>query len=324
MIVPKYWAEERYQHRQSGKQITIRRFGWSDTSIEEAQAHARQRVDEAFQSWLSGDKDVSRRELKAAYNGAEGVPIREEIISEHGDTIITRNSYGALCLNTPNVFFADIDMNLETYSCLLGCLAMIAVLVAAKPLFSLVGPYAIVLFLLSPLCTMIPTLIHKCSCWIAGGPEPLARSRIRRFSERHPDWNLRVYQTPAGFRVMATHRLIVPDEEEVQQAFKAMKADRLYVLMCRNQRCFRARLTAKPWRIGITSHMRPRPGIWPVQAERLPIRQAWIREYEHTAKSFAACQFIESIGSGIVHPDIRPVIDLHDQLSAALSGRPIA
>jgi len=39
------------------------------------------------------------------------VPIREEIVSRHGDTIITRNSYGARCLNTPNALFADITVS---------------------------------------------------------------------------------------------------------------------------------------------------------------------------------------------------------------------
>ncbi|MEQ1893799.1 MAG: hypothetical protein ABL998_14750, partial [Planctomycetota bacterium] len=34
---------------------------------------------------------------------AEGVPIREEIVSEHDAAVITRNGYGARCLNTPNV-----------------------------------------------------------------------------------------------------------------------------------------------------------------------------------------------------------------------------
>lgn len=325
MIVPKYWAEERYQHRQSGKQITIRRFGWSDISLEEAQAHARQRVDEAFQSWLSGDKDVSRRELKAAYNGAVGVPIREEIISEHGDTIITRNSYGALCLNTPNVFFADIDFNssLTTTTCLLGCITMLASIVFAIST-DFRGRQMLPVFLLVPLVMAIPTYYRKLSYWIAGGAEPLALRRIQRFVNTKLDWNLRVYRTPAGLRVMATHRPFDPSEPEACEAFKKFDTDQLYQQMCWNQNCFRARVTAKPWRIGIASHMKPRPGIWPVSLDRVPARDAWIREYEHTAKLFAACHFIESMGSGVVHPDVRPVIELHDTLASALSNRPIA
>jgi hypothetical protein len=30
-------------------------------------------------------------------------------VSRHDHAIVTRNSYGPLCLNTPNVLFADLD-----------------------------------------------------------------------------------------------------------------------------------------------------------------------------------------------------------------------
>lgn len=108
MIVPQYWAESRQQHQGKGRKITVRRFGWSDTDQTEAQANADVRAKEALQRLISGEK-LSLRDPKIPYNGAVGIPIREEIVSRLGDTIITRNSYGALCLNTPDVFFADID-----------------------------------------------------------------------------------------------------------------------------------------------------------------------------------------------------------------------
>ena len=102
MIVPQFWAESRLQHRKKGKQITLRRFGWSDSSQADAQSNADARVKEALARVLTGEK-LPRRDPKIPYNGADGVPIREEIVSRHGETIITRNSYGARCLNTPNV-----------------------------------------------------------------------------------------------------------------------------------------------------------------------------------------------------------------------------
>jgi len=115
MIVPQYWAEGRRQTRQRKRQITVRRWGWSDASQEEAQAMADARAREAFAQVERGEK-LHRLEPKVAYNGAEGVPIREEIISRHGETVITRNIYGALCLNTPNVLFVDVDFPQGTAS----------------------------------------------------------------------------------------------------------------------------------------------------------------------------------------------------------------
>ena len=64
--------------------------------------------------------------------------------------------------------------------------------------------------------------------------------------------------------------------------------------------------------------MRPNPGVWPVAPERMPLRSAWVAEYEDKAKDYAACTYIEEIGSGYVHPDIQPTLDLHDRETRAL------
>ena len=108
MIVPQFWAESRLQHREKGRQVTLRRFGWSDTSQADAQSNADVRVRAALDRVLAGAK-LPRIEPKIPYNGADGVPIREEIVARHGETIVTRNAHGARCLNTPNVLFSDID-----------------------------------------------------------------------------------------------------------------------------------------------------------------------------------------------------------------------
>lgn len=53
--------------------------------------------------------NLTRRERKTPYNGADGVPIREEVVAKNGEAVLTRNSYGALCLNTSEVLFIDVD-----------------------------------------------------------------------------------------------------------------------------------------------------------------------------------------------------------------------
>ncbi|MNV09657.1 hypothetical protein D3C71_1001570 [compost metagenome] len=71
MIVPQFWAEGRIQERVAGKQLTVRRYGWSDDSPLAAQAHADQRTREAFDRIVSGET-LKRRERRLAYNGADG------------------------------------------------------------------------------------------------------------------------------------------------------------------------------------------------------------------------------------------------------------
>ncbi len=325
MLVPQYWAESRLQHRQQGRQITVRRFGWSDVSQADAQSSADARVEEALQRLLAGEK-LPRREPKVPYNGAEGVPIREEIVSRHGETIITRNSYGARCLNTPNVLFADVDFRVDP-SCrltlvvvllLLSCAVVVGWLAASKVIGSVLAVVALVL------SGSIAKILHRALQRASGGAEGAARHRISRFVQQRPEWNLCVYRTPAGLRVLATHRTFSPGDPAVTECFKAFDTDPVYARMCLNQQCFRARVSPKPWRIGIDQHLRPRSGVWPVTPDRLPLRIAWIAAYEAAAQSFAACQLIESVGSGITHPDVRLVQELHDEMSGATRQLPIA
>ncbi len=322
MNIPRFWAEARAQHRERNRQVTVRRFGWSLTSEAEAQANANARVAEALQRILAGEQ-LPRREPKVAYNGAEGVPIREEIVAQHGATVITRNIYGALCLNTPDVLFADVDFETNLpeklrcagvllFAVLAGCLAwkwnvtMLAIAVGGV-LGWFMGQFA-----------------HRVFLWLSGGPEKLALRRIKSFVASRPDWRLRLYRTPAGFRVLAMHRVFAPGEPAVAEFFQALHTDPVYVTMCQRQQCFRARVSPKPWRIGITAHVKPRCGVWPVRAEAMPARQAWIESYHEKARAYAACRFVSEMGTGGLHEHARQVQRLHDELCRAESGLPIA
>lgn len=321
MIVPEFWAEARQHHRDARRQITVRRFGWSNESESKALEMAQARATEALAQALAGEK-IERRERKAAYNGAFGVPIREEVLSRHGEEVITRNAYGAHCLNTPRALFADIDFEppargkdaLLAFGVLAFACAMVGLQSHRWGLA--LGLLFISVFLSSPVASFVRRRVIA----LRGGESQLARRRIAAYLARHPDWALRLYRTPAGLRLLATHRSFEPQAPEVQQFFAAVGADPVYVRMCLNQRCFRARLTAKPWRIGIAGHMRPRPGVWPVDPARRPVRDAWVAHYEATAAAFASCQFLESLGSGTVHPALLPIVELHDRESRALQS----
>lgn len=325
MIIPLYWAEGRAQHRQKGKQVTVRRFGWSDDSQAAAVAHADQRAQTALQQLLTGTK-LSRRERRVAYNGADGMPIREEILARHGKTIITRNSYGAHCLNSPDVFFADIDFQQQA-SFPFALFFTLGLILAASMIGVVTGSTVIGFGLgFCALCfggTIASWLIRKQQS-LQGGAEGLAIKQLERFANGHPDWGLRIYRTPAGLRVLATHGLFTPSDPQVSTAFAALGTDPIYKRMCLNQQCFRARVSPKPWRMGIKDHMRPRPCLWPVTEERRAQRDAWIATYEATAKAFSSCSFLRHIGQKTVHPDVMPTLTLHDDLCRSESGLPLA
>ena len=325
MLVPQFWAEASARHREGRKQITVRRFGWSDESEQAAQAHADERAQEALILVMTGAK-LARREPKVAYNGAEGVPIREEILVRHGDSVITRNQYGARCLNTPDVLFADIDFETGPAPAhVLSIAAMMGIAGLAFGRFVSGWGLGIVLMFAGVIAAYsIANALGRLRTKVSGGPERRARARIESFLRQKPQWRVRLYRTPAGLRVLAMHRRFDPAEPEVAEFFKAVQADRIYVRMCLNQRCFRARLSPKPWRIGIGSHIKPRPGIWPVKPERRAEREQWNARYEAAAQAYAACALVGDLGSGKIDPGADAVRELHDRESRAESGLPLA
>lgn len=329
MIVPKYWAEARLQEKKDGKQRTLYRYGWSSASQADAQRMAEERVRDAMARHRAGE-GPAQREPKVPYNGADGVPIREEILEEHGRVVITRNSYGARCLNTPDVLIADVDFesppsrNLVALGCVIPLIATVAAWLISRSL----GVTMLVLMvsgvLGANLGANVPSWVRRAQRARRGDPEQHAMHRLRAFCERHPEWLAHAYRTPLGLRVIATHRRFDPREAVVGAFFEALEVDPLYRRMTELQRCFRARLTAKPWRIGITSHLRPRPGVWPVKPEHLPRRSAWIAAYEAKAADHAACRWMAQLGAGKPDPEAEAVRRLHDALSGAETDRPIA
>ena len=328
MIIPSYWAEARLQHRDRKHQVTVRRFGWSDISEADAQAHANARVSEAFDRAMAGET-LLRRERRVAYNGADGVPIREEIVDRAGDTVITRNGYGALCLNTPNVLFADIDFekkrgcSLILWSMAATAIAIFAVLwfiPQTLPLALILGPVLGGL-VLGP---ALAYLIDRGWIMLRGGDERYARRTIAGFLRRHPHWRVRVYRTPAGLRLLALHRLFDPREPEVKACFDALGVDPMYAQMCFNQNCFRARISPKPWRIGLPRLRAPYTAAWRPEHADLPARRHWIEAYEREAEGYASCRFTESLGAGRTDPNAEAVQLMHDMFCRADQDMKIA
>lgn len=321
MIIPHYWAEARLQHRDRKRQVTVRRFGWSDTSEAEAQAHADARVREALERVLAGEA-LPRRERRVAYNGADGVPIREEIVDRHGDSVITRNGYGALCLNTPGVLFADIDFAersrpRQVLASMILVFAMVAVVLIAGLQISVAASLIVAFFASLLLGVPLPTALRRTYAALRGGRERAAIRRVRRFLSAHPDWRVRIYRTPAGLRLLALHRLFDAREPAVQACFDALGVDPTYARMCHNQHCFRARVSPKPWRMGMPRMHPPYSAAWRPEHAHLPARLAWIDDYQREARDYASCRYIETLGDGPVDGDADAVRELHDLLCQA-------
>lgn len=332
MQIPQHWAEARVVGDVGGKRRVIRRFGWSDVDAPTAELHARARAEAALRLLQAGTV-VPRREAKLAY-GDSGLPIREQVVARHGDLVVTRNAYGARCLNEPDVLFADVDrqprlprlLEFAFRDLLLHCLwiglTTAAAMFAVQRQFlgcASLGATAIVPLLVLGVRETLrrrPTNVAR--------SDALALARIEAAVAAVPEARAAVYQTPAGFRVLLLHTTFDPADEAVQRLLASFGTDPAYAQMCALQRCFRARLSGKPWRLRNAPKGRPPGGVWPVAADRLAARERWIAAYEAANQNHAACRFLKDLGIGSVHPRCAAVQRLHDQASGARSNRPLA
>lgn len=318
MIVPDYWTQARRSQSAHGRSFTVRRLGWSNLSQQDAQAMADQRADEALQGLIAGNP-MPRIERKTPYLGADGVPIREEVLSRHGDNVITRNVYGAHCLNTPDLLIADVDFSsgAPLHVSFASLMILLLAALAAGTICRKLEVAAVLAIMALIFNWSLASIAFKLWRRLRGGNEKLTRKRCQDFLQHHPDWALRLYRTPAGMRILATHRPFSAREPETLEFLTAVGADPMYVRLCRHQACFRARLTAKPWRIGLQPS-RPRAETWPVRPEHLGERQAWTARYDALISRFAACRLIGTLGSDTVAPQLAGTLTLHDECSHAL------
>jgi len=133
---------------------------------------------------------------------------------------------------------------------------------------------------------------------------------MRAFQASHPEFVLQVYETRAGLRFLVTNREIRPDGPEVELLFQKLPVDRLYTRLCRTQLCFRARLTPKPWRIGL-----PRPSARFPFSTDLKQRSFnfWLAQYVAKSRNACAARRLELIGDAALPDAVRRVVDIHDR-----------
>lgn len=329
MQIPRYWAQARLRHETSPRHgATVQRWGWSDQSPDAAQAHAQQRAQAALDQVLSApqarnlDARFQRMERLGEYGLNDQTPIREEILGQRGRAVMTRNSYGAHCLNTPDVAIADMDfppqpkppsaapLLIAAFFALAACFVIFAQGGALPAMVVLAGTVVVMALWLRRLLNARQKQAGSADL------RQLALERVTAFSQQHPDWGLRVYSTPKGLRIIVTHEAMAPTDGAVQNLFAALQVDPIYQRLCLQQQCFRARVTGKPWRMGMSG---PSPQVrrWPVAANQLAARADWTHVYDKQAAQYSACRFVAQLGQARIAMDIQALVDWHDEACRA-------
>ena len=296
----RYWAKAAERVQSEDHPWNVECYGGSDTSVEEALERAAERARAAAVA-------ISEGHEPQLYAYGER-PLREEIVREielDGDiaAVITRNSYGALILNTANVAFADIDYPAQEFPGGQespggqGCLAA---------LFGLL--------------TGSLDQGAQADELDRSDQDEVIVDRVRQLVEQSEGLGVRLYRTSNGFRVLVTSQTWDPLSPETIRLLEDFGSDPLYVTLCRSQQCFRARLTPKPYRC----EMENPPGRfpWPDDAAEQAFRR-WEQEYEQATQGYSTCVFIGAFGHSDVDPVAELIVRLHDGIACAEDG-PIA
>jgi len=285
MHIPRYWARGVPRSPSAGRRAAaVACWKWSDVSLEDARRQADARAVELAQILQSGSPPD-----RYAYGDR---PLREEIVqtiaNDAGDqaAIITRNLYGALVLNAAGAMFIDID-------------------------FASGGQPA-------PQGGMLGRLFGK------GRPDDAEQrgvDRLQTWADQQTGLGLRIYRTCAGLRCLVTSQTVDPTRLETIELLHNVGSDPLYVRLCQAQSCFRARLTPKPWRCG--AHTPPTHYPWTTEEQESRFRN-WQSSYERLIERYRVCRLLRHIGPADVHPEIQPILALHDRFTCSLPDRPLA
>ena len=287
MKIAPYWSKARYAGRsREGGTDSVVACGWSFSSMDDARNRAALRAKHIFDILASG-------KAPNAYEYSDR-PVREEIVKELADgptsvALITRNRYGALVLNSASVLFADVDFPKRGSGGLLESL----------------------LFLLLP-----KKREAKRQAQILE-----TANKIERWAHSNPAHSFRLYRTLEGMRLLFTGRLYDPSSDETLGILRGLESDPMYIRLTRKQECFRARLTAKPWRCGCP---RP-PNSYPWESADAERKfRDWERQYAAADAKFRTCEFVKAFGIVADSAAIKSTMAAHDHGTRIDASAPLA
>lgn len=275
MKFAKYWQQVIVPAKQSHFGIDkVSIWGASNDSDDAALREAQKRAIACKTFFSEGFSKLEEYEYSVGF-------IREEVIDEinglMGTTaVITRNSYGASVLNSDQVLIGDIDYPVP------GIFGRV------------LSMFGLSLFRRKP------------------KDKTYYLDLIKSYQEKNLSLKIKVYETFAGLRFIICNKLFKADSEEVQNIFKDLEVDPLYRMLCEKQTCFRARLTPKPWRIGLE---RPATRFPRKQQEDILAFETWLKNYESAGVSKQSAREIASFGTASIHPDVKTVVEFHDKIA---------
>lgn len=293
MKVHAYWCQE--TRTIDGVAMTTR--AGSDLSADDAKRKLAQRFLylEEMRRHADSLSAERRQEIRAFFADGASVdqyqrPICEEVIKvldEHN--VITRNRYGALVLNSEDHVFLDIDFSVPV----------------ASP------------SLLSRLFSAIAYSGRAAAAAATLRQKTLDRVFLAVRMSAFSHLSYRIYETKQGLRVVVGGAQIPPQSAYMDELCKAFTVDERYALLCRQQNCYRARLTPKPARLRLAY---PAGVHFPYSAADTVCLGRWIQSYNERSAKYSVCRLVAEYGGS----QSSPILDIHDKLCKVDAALPLA
>ena len=200
------------------------------------------------------------RQTKQPYNGADGLPIREEIVERHGTAVVTPQQLRRRCLNIAGRCCSRTStMRRRRLRRRHRC--------SCSPRSRPRSPVARLVVALR-LCGWPSRPLTRLRARRRPVPAvAVARRAVRntgaaprgRYAHQHPDWGIRVYRRPGcGCWSRTGPCARVPPGRLPSPQSAPIRCARMYAA---TSAASAPAISAKPWRIGISAHLKPRPGV---------------------------------------------------------------
>ncbi|MBM6404511.1 hypothetical protein JQN72_09685 [Phycicoccus sp. CSK15P-2] len=347
MEVPQHWVRvdghSPHLGRRGGR-VSV--WGWSSESDAGAEEVGRRRLAETL------ERIEREGGLPPGHGYYPRTPLREPLLEEVAGAdgrrlgVVTRNRMGCEVLCTDVLFVADVDVpeladeprpergaerrssggvgrfirrvvlgRPDPTPMAPGAQDASGLDAPAEPVSSVAAGYA-----------AYPSLPGEGARVTATGPstpsvaESLACEPAWEFARLHPDLGVRVYRTAAGLRVLVTGADAGPASDTARALLTELRSDPLYVELCSTHDSYRARLTPKPFRVGV-----PALGVrWPCPddaAERGWLR--WVDRYDEASAGASVCRLLSASGP-VPSADEQALVELHDERTGVGSRLPLA
>lgn len=140
--------------------------------------------------------------------------------------------------------------------------------------------------------------------------KPYYVKKVENFQKENNQYTIKVYETFAGLRLVITNQLFNSQSSDVKTIFSSLDSDPLYVMLCQKQACFRARLSPKPWRVGIERPASRFPRS--LQVDQIEFDN-WLKRYFQATKTMSVVKHLTTFGSDRNNKDVDCILAIHDK-----------